>query len=514
MAFQASPGEQFTWFSADLTIASRLDSFLIRKSSYHLTISCDIFPCTYSDHDFVILNLDFRDRINRGPGVWKFNNSLLNDVLFRSEIVQLIEQSLLFRRAFKSVCDFWESLKSDIKSLCISYSRRKSRIRCREKVFLTNQLILLKRQLATKSDSVKAEILDLETALSSLFTLKLEELKIRSRVRWLEEGETPSRFFLNMGNQRREKSYVSSILNSHDVEVYSLEELLTVHEQFYTLLYSEEPIDSEIQNILFSQVTSRLSQPESDSCEGPLSLEELTEALRISNKNKTPGPDGLTTEFYICFWDLLGPLLVDVFNECLANDEPCQSMKASLNRLVFERDDRRCFKNWRPITLLNSDYKIGSKALSLRLSKVLESIINTDQTCSVLHSSICSNLTLLRDTLHFIDRSGETGIPISLDQEKAFDRVDRTFLTDLLNLFGFCPSFRIGYLHCITMHICKSWSMIFLPVQLSFHVASGKVMLCHLCLMRCGFTMYNQKFLSNRRFPSFRCRAHFTFSSS
>ena len=68
--------------------------------------------------------------------------------------------------------------------------------------------------------------MDLETALSSLFTLELEGFKIRSRVRWLEEGETPSRFFLNMGDQRREKSYVSSILNSDDVEVYSLEELL------------------------------------------------------------------------------------------------------------------------------------------------------------------------------------------------------------------------------------------------------------------------------------------------
>ena len=323
--------------------------------------------------------------------------------------------------------------------MSISYSRRKSRIRCREKVLLTNWLILLKRQLASGSDSVKAEILDLETALSSLFTLELEGLKIRSRVRWLEEGETSSRFFLHMVNQRREKSFVSSILNSDDVEVFSLEELLTVHEQFYTLLYSEEPIDSEVQNFLFSQVTSRLSQPESDSCEGPLSLEELTEALRISNKNKTPGPDGQTTEFYGSFWDFLGPLLVDVFNECFANGELCQSMKASLTRLVFKRDDRRCLKNWRPISLLSSDYKIGSKGLSLRLSKVSGSIINTDQACSVLHRSIFSNLTLLGDTLHFIDRSGETGILISLDQEKAFDRVDRTFL---MNIFGFGPSFR------------------------------------------------------------------------
>lgn len=86
----------------------------------------------------------------------------------------------------------------------------------------------------------------------------------------------------------------------------------------YTLLYSEEPIDSDIQNFLFSQVISTLSQPESDSCECPLSLEDLTEALRISNKNKTPGPDGLTTEFYSSLWDFLGPLLVDVFNECFS----------------------------------------------------------------------------------------------------------------------------------------------------------------------------------------------------
>ena len=122
-------------------------------------------------------------RINRRPGVCKFNSSLLSDVFFRSEIVQLMEQSLLFRRAFKSVCDFWESLKSDVKSLSISYSRRKSPIRFREKVLLKNQLILLKRQLAFGCDSVKAEISDLKTALSSLFSLESNWLKIRSRVR-------------------------------------------------------------------------------------------------------------------------------------------------------------------------------------------------------------------------------------------------------------------------------------------------------------------------------------------
>ena len=60
------------------------------------------------------------------------------------------------------------------------------------------------------------------------------------------------------------------------------------------------------------------------------------------------------------------------------------------------------------------------KTFSLRLSKVLDSIIDPDQTCSVPGRSIVSNLQLIRDTLDFIDRTGESGILVSLDQEKAF----------------------------------------------------------------------------------------------
>ncbi len=93
-----------------------------------------------------------------------------------------------------------------------------------------------------------------------------------------------------------------------------------------------------------------------------------------------------------------------------------------------------------PISLLNVDYKICSKALSIRLSQVLEKIVSPDQTCSVPGRSISSNITLLRDMLEYVERTNETGILISLDQEKAFDRVDRTFLMNLLQRFGssFC----------------------------------------------------------------------------
>ena len=200
--------------------------------------------------------------------------------------------------------------------------------------------------------------------------------------------------------------------------------------------------DLTSQRDLFSYVKSRLSESEQASCEGPLTLAEASEALQRSNRNKSPGADGLTVEFYSQFWDKLGEPLVSVFNQGLARGELPESMKASVTRLVHKKDDKRLLKNWRPISLINVDYKICSKAVSFRLSRVLGSIVDPDQTCSVPGRSIHSNLVLLRDTLAFIDRTGETGILLSLDQEKAFDRVDRIFLLNLLEHFGFGPWFR------------------------------------------------------------------------
>ena len=82
---------------------------------------------------------------------------------------------------------------------------------------------------------------------------------------------------------------------------------------FYTDLFSHGNIDLQSQNELISHVTARLSEAESSSCEGPLTLAEVAEALQRSNRNKSPGPDGLTVKFYAHFWEKLGLLLVDVF---------------------------------------------------------------------------------------------------------------------------------------------------------------------------------------------------------
>lgn len=432
---------QCSWYNSNMSIGSRLDSFLLSRDLFTSLSSCEISPCVFSDHEFVTLDVDLSDVFDFGPGVWKFNNSLLEDRIYCALITDLIDQHLSFKHVFVSIKDFWESLKEVIRNRTILFSETKRRELSRERVRITSRLIKLKSRLVNGNLSVKPEILELESALNAVFRQELDGIKIRSRAKWIKEAEKPSSFFFKLCHERFEQNFVYSIFDSSGTEVSGRDALVDAHEEFYANLFSREEIDLCTQRELFSNLSLRLADEDRDKCEGLLSLPELTTALGNMSKNKSHGPDELSVEFFSKVWNLLGPILLEVINACYADSDLCDSMKTSNTRLVFKKGDRKSLKNWQPISLFNVDYKICSKALSSHLSLVLEKIVSPDQTCSVPGRSISSNLVMLRDMLDYIDRTGEPGILISLDQEKAFDRVDCSFLMNLLQHFGFGPSF-------------------------------------------------------------------------
>ena len=283
----------------------------------------------------------------------------------------------------------------------------------------------------------------------ALFSFEIEGVKTRSRARWIEEGEKPTRYFFHLEQERIEKNRVISMYDSNGNEVTSRADLDQVHVEFYIQLFSEEPVDMTCQQHLFFQLNTKLTPAESSSCDGPISLEELAESVKSLSLNKSPGTDGFTLEFYLKFWHLLAPLLCHLYNFCFTDQCLPTSLQTSVTRLIFKkRGDVKDLKNGRPFSLLNTDYKILSKVITLRLSCVLGSLVDPDQTCSAPGRSITSNVTLLRDVLDYIEPTNESGILVSLDQEKAFDRVNHSFLFRLLEHLGFGPSF-IKWVHTL-----------------------------------------------------------------
>ena len=122
---------------------------------------------------------------------------------------------------------------------------------------------------------MRAEIAFLELELKLLVSAELEGSKIRSRSRWLERGEKPTRFFFQLERERSSRSSVSSILNSDDIEVFTRREIEQAHVSFYSRLFSEDFIDEACKQRCLSGIMFKR-----DSCEGPLSLTELSNALK------------------------------------------------------------------------------------------------------------------------------------------------------------------------------------------------------------------------------------------
>ena len=150
--------------------------------------------------------------------------------------------------------------------------------------------------------------------------------------------------------------------------VNSGSDLVECFSKFYSDLFSAEPVDPGTQAVLLSNVSACLCAAECDVCEGALSVEECFTALQGMAHRKAPGCDGLPMEFYHKFWSVLGSDLVTVLNSYASVG------RRGVISLSFKKGDRLDSWNWRPISLLNVDYKIASHAIAGRLLSVLSSI--------------------------------------------------------------------------------------------------------------------------------------------
>ena len=264
---------------------------------------------------------------------------------------------------------------------------------------------------------------------------------IRSRATWYEKGEKNNKYFLNLEKSNKKRSSVRKIILSDGKLTTNPKTILTELESFYSSLYKDNgchPSESSFFNIEVPSLSEELRSV----CEGQITYNECYSVLRSFQKNKTPGNDGLTIEFYLAFWPSFGKYIVDSINYSYEFGELSNSQKQAIITLIEKKGkDKRMIKNWQPISLINVDAKIISKVLAKRLEKVLPVIIHADQNAFVKGRSIFDAVRTIDDMVDYTKRNNLSGFLIAIDFEKAFDTLSFNFLIRTLHKFNFGPSF-------------------------------------------------------------------------
>ena len=170
---------------------------------------------------------------------------------------------------------------------------------------------------------------------------------------------------------------------------------------------------------------------------------ELLSALKSTKNDKSPGSDGFTAEFYKMFWVDIKEYLLASINCAFERGELSITQKNGIITLLPKKGkENLLLKNWRPISLLNQDYKLIAKCIASRIRKYLPHIIHRDQTGFMKNRYIGENINRILSIMDMADENDLQAVIVLIDFEKAFDSLEWEFIDKTLKYFNFGENMR------------------------------------------------------------------------
>ena len=433
----------FTWCNANNIPASRIDYIFISKDFIYDVEKLIIrrVPGTHSnntrmtDHRVLKFSLNMNNR-KRGSGYWKLNSSILSNEEYEEGINRIIENL----DSELSPLSKWESFKSQVKEFSICFSTKNKKEWKHKIQNIEKEISKIDESNADNFNIKRKQYL--ENQLDELYNVKTKGAQIRSKAKWINEGEKNTKFFLGLEKSHQTFNVIKELKTSDGRTAKSENEVLGEMCNYYENLYTSKNInDHDIDNYLNQCDIPKLSQIDKELCDFFPTLMECKEAVFNMKTNKSPGIDGLTGEFYKHFWNSIATLFYDALGEIFQNGELSFSQRLSVLTLIHKKDDKKDLKNYRPLSLTNTDYKIIAFIFARRLQKIINKLINPNQSAYIKGRYIGSNARLILDIYEYCENFNNDGILLFLDFEKAFDSVEWNFLYKTLENFNFGNNF-------------------------------------------------------------------------
>ncbi|CAJ1062856.1 LINE-1 reverse transcriptase -like protein [Xyrichtys novacula] len=433
----------FSFFSKVHKTFTRIDYLFIDKFFLPSVKFVDYSAIVVSDHAPLLLDLDFSN-LNKARPPWRLNPILLNDPNFSTFIANKIDEFISNNNSDTvSPSLLWETLKAVIRGDIISYCSKKNKLKKKQLDQLIEGIKKLDNDYSVSpSPETYKERLSLQMQYDLLTTEKTENMLIRSRGLTYEHGEKAGRLLSHQLKKESAARNIPQIKNSDGLCTVIPTEINNTFKTFYSDLYTTRfPVDiSDMMSFLGDLQFPILHVEKYETLEQPLSLKEIEDSILAMQNGKAPGPDGYPVEFYKIFSNKLAPLLSKMYTDSLGKGLLPQTLTEASISLILkpDKDPLNC-GSYRPISLLNADYKILAKILASRMETVISDMISVDQTGFIRDRHSSSNIRRLLNVILSPASSWTPEMVVSLDAEKAFDMVEWSYLLEVLKKFGFGP---------------------------------------------------------------------------
>jgi hypothetical protein len=189
---------------------------------------------------------------------------------------------------------------------------------------------------------------------------------------------------------------------------------------------------------------------DSANLDSPCTLQEVLLALKSFNTDRSPGPDGWTVEFYLHFFDLIGPDLLDFVEDSRQHGKVTGAVNSTFLTLIPKENHPANFGDYRPIALCNLCYKLITKIIANRIKPILSRTLSAEQLGFLKGCQILDDVGAAQECLHNIKQKNTPALILKLDLKKSFDCLDWNFLRLILIQFGFSHNLIKWIMGCIT----------------------------------------------------------------
>lgn len=346
----------------------------------------------------------------------------------------------------------WPKFKQELAQLVRSINGQVGRV-ARDDI--RDRLVAVMHRCRTGDEAALAELPQARRRLVQADQLSIASTSVLERRRWLHDGERPGPLLSAQLQKPRGAEAITALRVPNRGLATDPRQMAGIMASHLAAIAQAQPCNEEAQAEVLQCIepARRLGHVQAACLENTVvSVGEVQKALARANPGTAPGPDGLPMDLWRKYRDLLSSPLASLFSAIAGDEGVPNGFNAGSIITLFKSGDRTDPANYRPITLLNADYRAFARVQASRLGPVLAEIIDPHQTAFLPGRLIGENVWVAQTLPAVLARARSGAISVACDFRKAYDTVDRVFLLKIMAAMGCGPCF----LRMVRMLLCDT----------------------------------------------------------